>query len=326
MVLDRRDGSVQHRRFRDLPEFLRAGDVLVMNDARVVPARLHARRQTGGAVEVMLLRQTQHGPRDDRRWLALVRAGGSIQPGEPLQIEGADEKVTLVAAHGGGQWTVSLGQEDLQERILGRGSMPLPPYIVKARKRRGLPEQMPELDRERYQTVYAQSDGAVAAPTAGLHFTPDLIENIREAGVQTRLLTLLVGPGTFRPVRTERVEDHELDAEFYHLPAETAAAVRSAREDGRRVVAVGTTTCRVLEYVAEQGLWEEHDGWTDAYIYPPYEFRAIDALITNFHLPRSTLLMLVSALAGRRTILAAYRQAVEEGYRFYSYGDAMFIH
>jgi S-adenosylmethionine:tRNA ribosyltransferase-isomerase len=325
MVLDRDTGRVKHGRFHELPDYLREGDVVVMNDARVVPARLHARRDTGGAVEVMLLRQVEDGPHGERHWLAMVRAGGSIQPGEQLALEASDDVVTLVARHGGGQWTVSLGREDLQERILEQGSMPLPPYIVKARKRRGMPEEMPELDRERYQTVYARNDGAVAAPTAGLHFTPGLIEKLRESGVETHLLTLLVGPGTFKPVRTERIEDHELDAEFYHLPADTARAVATARGAGRRVIAVGTTTCRVLEYVAGQDRWDEHEGWTDAYIYPPYEFRAIDGLITNFHLPRSTLIMLVSALAGRENVMAAYRQAVEERYRFYSYGDAMLI-
>jgi S-adenosylmethionine:tRNA ribosyltransferase-isomerase len=204
--------------------------------------------------------------------------------------------------------------------------MPLPPYIRKARRRRGMTELKPELDRHRYQTVFARRPGAVAAPTAGLHFTRPLLERIETRGVSVQTLSLLVGPGTFRPVRTEQVEDHSLDAESYYLPQETAQAVSRALEEGQRVVATGTTCCRVLEYVVRNAQWEEHTGWTDLYIYPPFEFRVVNALITNFHLPRSTLLMLVSAFAGRNNVLAAYREAVQEGYRFYSYGDAMFLY
>ncbi len=315
MVLDRASGATGHRRFFDLPELLRDGDLLVMNDARVLPARLNARRATGGAVELLLVR-----PEDgEGRWLAMLRSSGSLREGEVLAGEEGAPNVMLVEGRGEGYWLVEVAGP------LAGGRLPLPPYIVRRRRRLGLPEQMPELDAERYQTVYARRDGAVAAPTAGLHFTDEVLARIRERGVQVRTLSLLVGPGTFRPVKCDEVEEHALDAEFYHLPAETAQAVRAALEEGRRVVATGTTSCRVLEHVARTGRFEEHEGWTDLFIYPPFEFRAVGALITNFHLPRSTLLMLVAAFAGRERVLAAYEQAVRDGYRFYSYGDAMFI-
>ncbi len=315
MVLDRQGGAMAHRRFFELPDLLRAGDLLVMNDARVLPARLSARRATGGAVEVLLVRPEGAGA----CWLAMLRSSGSLREGEALTGEGGAPDVTLVESRGQGCWSVELAGP------LSGGRMPLPPYIVRSRRRLGLPEQMPELDAERYQTVYARREGAVAAPTAGLHFTDELLGRIRERGVTTCTLSLLVGPGTFRPVKCDEVEDHALDAEFYHLPQGTAEAVRAALSEGRRVVATGTTTCRVLEHVARTGRYEEHEGWTDLFIYPPFEFRAVGALITNFHLPRSTLLMLVAAFAGRERVLAAYAEAVREGYRFYSYGDAMLI-
>jgi S-adenosylmethionine:tRNA ribosyltransferase-isomerase len=316
--LSARGGAVSHRRFLDLPELLRPGDLLVMNDARVLAARLGARRRTGGAVEVLLVRPEGA----EGRWLAMLRSSGSLREGEALASEAGGQELTLIERRGAGCWLVSVA--DAAQALAG-GHMPLPPYIVRRRRRLGLPEDMPELDAERYQTVYARRDGAVAAPTAGLHFTDALLARIRERGVQVRTLSLLVGPGTFRPVQCEEVEEHRLDAEFYHLPAETAQAVRAALSEGRRVVATGTTTCRVLEHVARAGRYEGHEGWTDLFIHPPFEFRAVGALITNFHLPRSTLLMLVAAFAGRERVLAAYEEAVRERYRFYSYGDAMFV-
>jgi len=323
LVLGRRSGTVGHGRFHDMPGLLREGDLLVMNDARVIPARLHAVRETGGAVELLLVRRQGD---DARGWLAMVRCGGSLREGERLSLRSMDGRVTLDRAQGNGRWTVLLGESEQEaEAMVQAGAMPLPPYILKSRRRRGLPVEMPELDRVRYQTVFADEPGAVAAPTAGLHFTEALLEQIREKGVETRFLTLMVGPGTFRPVKTENVEEHELDAEFYRLPADTARAVESALRGGRRIVATGTTTCRVLEHVARTGCWEEQSGWADLFIYPPFTFKAVGALLTNFHLPRSTLLMLVSAFAGRENVLEAYRQAVAERYRFYSYGDAMLI-
>ncbi len=327
LVLQRGTGRVRHGRFSGLPDHLRGGDLLVMNDARVLPARLEARRQTGGRVEVLLIRRAESDSEAGREvWNAMLGSSGSLREQEVLHLEGTSVSVELLEQRADGSWTVAF-PAGCTERVLEGGRMPLPPYVMKARRRRGMPEQMPELDRDRYQTVFARRTGAVAAPTAGLHFTDELLERIRGAGVEVRTLSLLVGPGTFRPVRAERVEDHHLEAEFFELPAATARAVARALREKRRVIATGTTTCRVLEYVARSGRWEEQQqGWTDLYIYPPFEFRVVGGLITNFHLPRSTLLMLVAAFAGRERVLAAYREAVRRGYRFYSYGDAMFIH
>lgn len=331
LCLDRQSGETEHRRFSGIVDLLRPRDVLVLNDARVLPARLWARRQTGGRVEALLVRgeEPPGGATEEEglTWVAMLRAGGTLREGEVLRLEEAEVELHLLEKREGGYWVVRLAGEDIAlEDVLEEGEMPLPPYIRRARRRRGMPELKPELDRRRYQTVFARRPGAVAAPTAGLHFTRPLLERIEAAGVSVHALSLLVGPGTFRPVRTERVEDHSLEAESYYLPGETARAVGRALEEGRRVVATGTTCCRVLEYVVRNARWEEHTGWTDLYIYPPFEFRVVGALITNFHLPRSTLLMLVSAFAGRENVLAAYREAVEERYRFYSYGDAMFLY
>jgi S-adenosylmethionine:tRNA ribosyltransferase-isomerase len=325
MVLDRRAGEAAHRWFYDLPRLLRPGDLLVLNDARVIPARLHARRSTGGAVELLLVRPEPGPEGDPRHWLAMARCGGRLREGEALRLDEAPTVATLVRPEADG-WVVALGDGQVTPReVIEAGSMPVPPYILKSRKRLGLPEQMPDLDRERYQTVFAREAGAVAAPTAGLHFTEDLLDRVQALGVELCTLSLLVGPGTFQPLRTERVEDHVLAAEYYRLPGETASAVRQALADGRRIVATGTTCCRVLEHVARTGRWEAHGGWTDLFIYPPFDFRVVSALITNFHLPRSSLLMLVAAFAGLDEVLAAYRSAVAEGYRFYSYGDAMLV-
>jgi len=322
MCLQRSSGVLERHRFRELPQLLRSGDVLVLNDARVLPARLFARRATGGRVEILLVRRQETLAPDTERWWALLRSSGTLREDEMLAVEHVDSKVKLVRPGRGGEWLVQV--EGVTQALDG-GRLPLPPYVLRARRERGLPEEMPALDRERYQTVFAHEPGAVAAPTAGLHFTPELLQEIRDAGVDVRMLSLLVGPGTFRPVRTEQVEDHELEAESFHLPGDTAEAVERALAEGRRVIATGTTCCRVLEYVARHAEWEGQSGWTDLYIYPPFEFRVVGGLITNFHLPRSTLLMLVSAFAGRERVLAAYREAVRKGYRFYSYGDAMFI-
>jgi S-adenosylmethionine:tRNA ribosyltransferase-isomerase len=331
LALDSTTGRVRHLWFYELPELLCEGDLLVMNDAQVIPARLHAKRSTGGAVELLLLRPVSEGAAEEAPdaglWLALVRSGGSLAEGETLRLAQPASEVVLTQQRGEGHWVVRLGDGRTTPRdVLRAGSMPLPPYILKSRRRRGLPEQMPELDRERYQTVYARKPGAVAAPTAGLHFTEKLLDRLSRRGVELRMISLFVGPGTFRPVRCRNVEDHDLDPEYFHIPAATAAAVAGALDEGRRVVATGTTTCRVLEYVARGGTWREQSGWTDLFIYPPFEFSVVGALLTNFHLPRSTLLMLVAAFAGLPHVLEAYRVAVQEGYRFYSYGDATFIY
>jgi len=330
MHLDRRTGEVHHLAFSDLCTLLGTGDLLVLNDTRVIPARLTARRDSGGRVEVLLVRPhgegspTMHEPAGQGPWVVMLRAGGKPRAGELLAIEGGDARLRLLDKLADGCWLLE-PEGCTIEQVLAAGQVPLPPYIIGARERLGLPRQMPALDRERYQTVYACHPGAVAAPTAGLHFTPHLLARLEAAGVEVRTLTLTVGPGTFRPIKALQVEEHTFEPEPYSLPAETAAAVRGALQAGRRVVATGTTVVRVLEHVARHGKWAEHEGWTDLYIYPPFEFKVAGALITNFHLPRGTPLLMASAFAGREAVLAAYREAVAEQYRFYSYGDAMFI-
>ena len=331
LCLDRRTGQTQHRRFSDIVDFLHPGDVLTVNDARVIPARLWARRETGGKVEILLVRQTENlgkqKPEEARCWVAMLRAGGSPGEGERLQQEETGVPLRLQEKRGDGYWLIRVeGPAENAEKLLSAGEMPLPPYIRRARRDRGQPELQPELDETRYQTVFADRPGAVAAPTAGLHYTPELLAKIEDKGVGVHTLSLLVGPGTFRPVRTDTIEDHSIEEEFYYLPGDTASAINDALKEGRRVVATGTTCCRVLEYVVRQARWEEHSGWTNLFIHPPFDFQVIDALITNFHLPKSSLLMLVSAFAGRENILSAYREAVERKYRFYSYGDATFLH
>ena len=338
LVLDRTRGRTVHSTFAELPDFLREGDLVVLNNARVVPARLQARRETGGRVEVLLVRRApdadsehpwptagQFDEPPEGPWVAMLRASGSLREGEVLDLEDADAGIELLEDREGGYWHIAFRDAPPLRELMERGSLPLPPYIQRARRDRGMPERMPGTDPQRYQTVFASRPGAIAAPTAGLHFTSEVFERAEEKGVRFSPLTLLVGPGTFQPVRTDDIEDHEIDPEYYHLPAETAREVSEALDEDRRVIATGTTCCRVLEYVARHERWEEHSGWTDLFVHPPFKFRVLGGLITNFHLPRSTLLMLVSAFAGRERVMSAYREAVEEGYRFYSYGDAMFI-
>jgi S-adenosylmethionine:tRNA ribosyltransferase-isomerase len=321
LVLERAGGAVSHRRFADLPECLRAGDLLVLNETRVLPARLRARRAGGGVAELLLVR-----PLSDGRWLALVRPGARLKPGAGVTVldgEGREAGSAVVEERAGeGLRAVRFPAGDVPGLLERVGEMPLPPYI---RRRAGA------ADRESYQTVFARVSGAVAAPTAGLHFTAALLARLEAQGVGSAHLVLHVGPGTFRPVQVEDPAQHRLEAEWVSVPAETAVAVNRARRAGRRVVAVGTTATRALEAAARAaeaaGAPElaAYAGWVDLFIYPPYEFRVVGALITNFHLPRSSLLLLVSAFAGRERVLAAYREAIESGYRFYSYGDAMLI-
>jgi S-adenosylmethionine:tRNA ribosyltransferase-isomerase len=320
--LDRRTGAWEDRLFRDFPERLRAGDLLVLNDSRVIPARLFAHRAglhtqashlATGRVQVLLAEQLS-----EWEWKALVRPGRKVLTGEVLSF-GDGELRAEVVAHG------EFGERTLRfepvanffgavERL---GHMPLPPYIHREDQAG---------DRERYQTVYARERGSVAAPTAGLHFTPEILKAIRERGVEIVRLTLHVGLGTFQPVRVEKVEDVRLHAERYRISSETAEALNAARREGRRIVAAGTTTVRTLEHCALDGKdFEAHSGSTSIFISPGFEFRVVGALLTNFHLPQSTLLMLVSAFAGQERTLAAYRHAIEAGYRFFSYGDCMFI-
>ncbi|MBP7893195.1 MAG: tRNA preQ1(34) S-adenosylmethionine ribosyltransferase-isomerase QueA [Firmicutes bacterium] len=313
MVLTRRERRVEHRHFRDLPEYLRPGDVLVLNDTRVIPARLAATRPTGGKVEILLLT-----PRGGDVWECLARPGRRAQIGQTLTFAGGRMTgLVLSKTEYGGrvlQLSATAGL-DVDSLVDAVGEMPVPHYI-KTR-----------LDRpERYQTVYARERGSAAAPTAGLHFTPDLLGQIEGAGVVIARVTLHVGLGTFRPVKTEQVEEHVMHSEHYEVSAETAEAINSARAAGGRVVAVGTTTVRTLESSAgSDGRVMPGTGWTSIFIYPGYVFRAVDAMVTNFHLPKSTLIMMVSAFAGREFVLDSYRRAVEEKYRFFSFGDAMLI-
>jgi len=323
LVLPREAGPVRHERFRSLPGLLGPGDLLVLNDARVFPARLRGRKPTGGRVEVLLLARMDDGGPDARcqEWEALL--GGAHPPGPGGRISVADDlMVEVLAPAGDGAARVRLradGPVDLA--VDRRGEVPLPPYI-----RRDADDPRLETDRRRYQTVYARRRGAAAAPTAGLHFTTEILDEVRSRGVAVRALTLEVGLGTFRPVTAETLEEHHLHAERYHLPGETAEAVSATRAAGGRVVAVGTTVARVLEHVARRdGVPKPGTGWCDLFIRPGHPFRAIDGLVTNFHLPRSTLLVLVAALAGRERVLEAYAEAIRRGYRFYSYGDAMLV-
>jgi S-adenosylmethionine:tRNA ribosyltransferase-isomerase len=327
LVLRRETGAVEHAMFADLQHYLRAGDLLVLNDTRVFPARLLGHRDpSGGDVECLLMgrpRPLDDAERGAEEWDALVHPGQKLKPGARLRFDGDGVSLhgEILARRFQGRRTVRLWTSDpggvaaVVDRI---GHIPLPPYI----KRDDRPA-----DRERYQTVYAGERGSIAAPTAGLHFTPGQLASLRAAGVEEARVTLHVGYGTFKPVRVERVEDHEVDPESYSVTSAAADALTRARRDGRRIVAVGTTTVRVLESldISAGGDVRPGAGETRLFIHPGHGFRLVDALITNFHLPKSSLLMLVAALAGRDRLLAAYRQAVAAGYRFYSYGDAMLV-
>jgi len=307
------DGIV-HRRFDELTACLNSDDLLIVNDTKVIPARLIGQKQTGGRVELLLIERE-----GDSVWHAWL--GGSRKPGIGSTIRFGAGLTAEIVSRDGRLWSVRFACTDgsVDHALERAGTMPLPPYIER-------PPEGHDADRERYQTVYASRPGAVAAPTAGLHFTPGLLEDLERRGIRRTRLTLHVGPGTFQPVQVERVEDHAMHRERFDLDAACAAAVRECRQRGGRVVAVGTTVVRVLEHCAtERGEVAPARGTTGLFIYPGYAFRCVDAMITNFHLPRSTLLMLVSAFGGHERILAAYREAIDAGYRFYSYGDAMWV-
>lgn len=310
--------AFEHRIFRDIVDLIPAGDALVVNETRVFPARLQGRKPTGAPAEILLLRPASD---DEREWHALVRPGSKLKPGRVVEV--ADGlRVHMVDSIPGGGRLVRLESELPPRAAIERwGEMPLPPYIERAAD---------ALDRDRYQTVYARGDGgaagSVAAPTAGLHFTPSVLDGLREKGVAIIPLVLHVGVGTFRPVDVEDISGHEMHAEWYEVPESSAESLNRIRRAGGAAWAVGTTVTRTLESVAdEEGFVRAGSGWTDVFIRPPYTFRCVDRLVTNFHLPKSTLLMLVSAFAGYETAMTAYRVAVHEGYRFYSYGDAMVI-
>ena len=311
LCLDKTTGAIRHGQFRELPDLLRDGDCLVMNDSRVIPARLFGTRPTGGSVEVVLLRDL-----GSDEWECLTRPGRKTPPGTELSFGNGELTALVTRAEPDGNKILRFRYKGIFLEILDAlGQMPLPPYIK---------EKLD--DKERYQTVYAKDPGSAAAPTAGLHFTPELLSAIASRGVRLCYVTLHVGLGTFRPVKEENIEDHPMHSEFCLVPEETARIVNQTHANGGRVVAVGTTSCRTLEsFTDENGVLQAKSGWTDIFIYPGYRFKAIDALVTNFHLPESTLIMLVSALAGRESVLNAYKEAVKERYRFFSFGDAMFI-
>ena len=310
-VLDRQSGKVTHKHFYDIIDYLQPGDCLVMNDSRVLPARLLGHRPTGGAIEVLLLRDL-----GNKRWECLCKPGRKMQVGNEVIFGDGELTAKVVEVQETGNRVVEFQYEGIFLEVLERlGKMPLPPYI-----------KAELADQERYQTVYSREVGSAAAPTAGLHWTKELLDKARNKGVKTAFVTLHVGLGTFRPVQVENVLDHHMHAELCMLSEETAAILNETRAAGGRVICVGTTSCRTLEsLVNEDGSFEAKSKWTEIFIYPGYTFRAMDGLITNFHLPESTLVMLVSAFAGKENVMAAYEEAVRERYRFFSFGDAMCI-
>ena len=312
MVLDKKSGDVYHRHFYDIKEYLKPGDCLVVNNTKVIPARLYGSREnTGGKVAILLLKRVS-----DDVWETLVKPGKKARIGDRIEFGEGLLKAEIIDVVEEGNRLVRFEYEGIFEEILDQlGQMPLPPYITHELK-----------DKDRYQTVYAKYDGSAAAPTAGLHFTKELLQEIKDMGVNIAEVTLHVGLGTFRPVKVENVLDHHMHSEFYMVSKEAADMINATKDNGGRVISVGTTSTRTLESAAdENGRLTEKSGWTEIFIYPGYKFKVIDALITNFHLPESTLVMLVSALAGREHVLAAYAKAVEEKYRFFSFGDAMLI-
>lgn len=314
MVMDRRTGALEHKIFRDIVDFLEPGDCLVINDTKVIPARLIGEKDgTGAAIEVLLLKR-----KEDLKdvWEVLVKPGKKAKTGTRITFGGGSLAAEVIDIVDEGNRLIRFEYEGIFEEILDElGQMPLPPYITHKLQ-----------DQNRYQTVYAKHEGSAAAPTAGLHFTKELLEQISNKGIDIAMVTLHVGLGTFRPVKVENIQEHHMHSEFYMITQEAADKINAAKEKGGRVICVGTTSCRTIESAAsEDGRLEACSGWTEIFIYPGYKFKMLDALITNFHLPESTLLMLVSAFAGRENVLAAYKTAVEERYRFFSFGDAMFI-
>lgn len=312
LVLDKETGEYSHHVFREITEFLKPGDCLVLNNTKVIPARLFGEKEgTQAKIEILLLKRKENDV-----WETLVKPGKKAKVGTKIIFGGGllvGEVIDIVEE---GNRLIQFTYEGIFEEILDQlGQMPLPPYITHQLK-----------DKNRYQTVYAKYDGSAAAPTAGLHFTPELLQQVKDMGVDIAEVTLHVGLGTFRPVKVDNILEHHMHSEFYMVTQEAADKINNAKENGHRVICVGTTSCRTIESAAdENGMLKESSGWTEIFIYPGYQFKVLDCLITNFHLPESTLLMLVSALAGREHVLAAYEEAVKEGYRFFSFGDAMFI-
>ena len=311
MILNRKDQTIEHKTFKDIIDYLEPGDCLVRNNTKVIPARIYGKKETGAKVEFLLLNNIEGDI-----WESIVRPGNKLHVGAKVIFGDGLLKAEVIETMPGGTRKVKFEYSGIFNEILDKiGLMPLPPYIHEELK-----------EKDRYQTVYAKYDGSAAAPTAGLHFTPELLKKIEEKGVNIANVTLHVGIGTFRPVKEKNVEDHDMHSEHFYIKKEDVEKINKAKRSGKRVIAVGTTSCRVLETIAdENGMVKETEGDTSIFIYPGYKFKCLDGLITNFHLPQSTLLMLVSALAGKDFILKAYNMAVKEKYRFFSFGDAMFI-
>ena len=312
MILDKKTGEIEHRKFYNIIDYLNEGDTLVLNNTRVLPARLIGEKEnTGGKIEFLLLKRI-----DKDRWECLAKPGKSARVGRKFTFGDGKLKAEVVDVLEDGNRIVEFKYEGIFEEVLDAlGEMPLPPYIHEKLE-----------DKERYQTVYSKEEGSAAAPTAGLHFTKELLQKIKDKGVNVVYLTLHVGLGTFRPVKVENIEDHEMHSEYYTMSKETANIINETKKKGKRVISVGTTSTRTLETIGDSnGMVREASGWTNIFIYPGYKFKVVDNLITNFHLPESTLIMLVSTLAGKEHVLNAYNEAVKEKYRFFSFGDAMFI-
>ena len=311
MVLDKKEQTIEHKIFRDVLDYLNPGDCLVINDTKVIPARLYGKKDTGANVEFLLLKRLQGD-----EWEAMVRPGNKLKVGSRVEFGDGLLKAEILEVMPGGNRRVKFEYQGIFNEILDQiGLMPLPPYITETLK-----------DKDKYQTVYAKYEGSAAAPTAGLHFTDELLQKVREKGVEIAKVTLHVGIGTFRPVKVENVEEHEMHSEHFYIKAEEAEKINKAKKNGNKIIAVGTTSCRVLESAAnENGMVKEMEADTNIFIYPGYKFKCIDNLITNFHLSESTLIMLVSSLAGRDFIMKAYEEAVKEKYKFFSFGDAMII-
>lgn len=311
MILNREKQTIEHKIFKDIIDYLEEGDCIVRNNTKVIPARIYGKKETGANVEFLLLKNIEGDI-----WESIVRPGNKLHVGTKVIFGDGILEAEVVDTMAGGTRKVKFKYNGIFNEILDKiGLMPLPPYIHEELK-----------DRDRYQTVYAKYNGSAAAPTAGLHFTPELLQKIEEKGIKIANVTLHVGIGTFRPVKEDEVEKHEMHSEHYYIKKEEAEKINETKKQGKRIIAVGTTSCRVLESVAdEKGMLKETEGDTEIFIYPGYKFKCIDGLITNFHLPQSTLLMLVSALAGKDYIMGAYEEAVKEKYRFFSFGDAMFI-
>ncbi len=316
LVMDRNSGGLEHRIISDVVDFLHPGDALVLNNTRVIPARTHGHKQTGGGVEVLFVEPEERMPGE---WWVMMKSSHRPKPGARVTLQEGMELAVLENRPDGLNRVRVEGSEDLLSYLEAHGEPPLPPYIKR--------EKLCEEDPERYQTVYASAPGAVAAPTAGLHFTPELLERIRSRGVRVEEITLHVGPGTFRPVKVDRIEAHTMDEERYEVSETVAESLNRTRAEGGRIVAVGSTSVRTLETVVDaQGVFQAGSGRSGLFIYPPYSFRGVDAILTNFHLPKSTLLMMMSAFTRREWMLAAYEEAVREKYRFFSYGDCMLMH